>query len=289
MVKLGPNTYPGWRKGSVPSVEEWQLLFSQKLDSDRVMEEFSSAINTASPQQISALVSILLPVLTEPINNEVIPATLRNYATIASLQEEIQRAESAENKLQPAGDYVTTASLQQEVARAEAAEGAIFQLPAWVPIPCPLTMAPAGFLPGDGRSFNTSQYPQLAQGYPNGALPDLRGMFIRGLDATGNVDNYPGGNRHVLSREEGSYVFRDPGSAVANFAGMGEAGGAAASTDNSLTGLNWDVQSDLSVVKEYAYSFGNESLTGTLNGTYNGRIGVTRPKNVAYNYIFRAA
>lgn len=281
MVKLGPNTYPGWRKGSVPSVEEWQLLFSQKLDSDRVMEEFSSAINTASPQQISSLVSILLPVLTEPINNEVIPATLRNYATIASLQEEIQRAESAENKLQPAGDYVTTASLQQEVARAEAAEGAIFQLPAWVPIPCPLTMAPAGFLPGDGRSFNTSQYPQLAQGYPNGALPDLRGMFLRGLDTTGAVDNVPGG-RQILSFEDGTYTIS-----------TGSQGGwPQVTANNSGTSLNMDVPASTASINSQSFSGENWTVTPytptSISSLSNG-YGVTRPKNVAYNYIFRAA
>ncbi|MUG90134.1 hypothetical protein [Bombella sp. ESL0385] len=107
MVKLGPNSYPQWRRGSVPSVEEWQLLFSQKLDSDRVMEELSSAINTASPQQIAALVSVLLPVLTGPINNEVIPSALNNYATVSELQEEKSALQSA---------------LQQETQRAQTAE-----------------------------------------------------------------------------------------------------------------------------------------------------------------------
>lgn len=51
------------------------------------------------------------------------------------------------------------------------------------PIPWPTTTAPAGYLPMDGRSFDTAANPVLAQRYPSGVLPDLRRMFIRGSGA----------------------------------------------------------------------------------------------------------
>lgn len=51
------------------------------------------------------------------------------------------------------------------------------------PIPWPTATAPAGYLPMDGRSFDTAANPVLAQRYPSGVLPDLRRMFIRGSGA----------------------------------------------------------------------------------------------------------
>lgn len=51
------------------------------------------------------------------------------------------------------------------------------------PIPWPTTTVPAGYLPMDGRSFDTAANPVLAQRYPSGVLPDLRRMFIRGSGA----------------------------------------------------------------------------------------------------------
>lgn len=49
-----------------------------------------------------------------------------------------------------------------------------------VPIPWPTTSVPSGYLPMDGRAFDTASNPVLAQRYPTGVLPDLRRMFIRG-------------------------------------------------------------------------------------------------------------
>lgn len=196
-----------------------------------------------------------------------------NEAMAASLQQEVTRAEAAEGSIQSA--------LQQEVTRAEAAEAAILQLPAWVPIPCPLTTAPTGFLPADGRSFNTSQYPQLAVGYPNGVLPDLRGMFLRGLDTTGAVDNVPGG-RQILSFEDGTYTIS-----------TGSQGGwPQVTANNSGTSLNMDVPASTASINSQSFSGENWTVTPytptSISSLSNG-YGVTRPKNVAYNYIFRAA
>lgn len=186
--------------------------------------------------------------------------------------------------IDPLSDFVTNeamaASLQQEVQRAEAAEAAILQLPAWVPIPCPLATAPTGFLPADGRSFNTSQYPQLAVGYPNGVLPDLRGMFIRGLDTTGTVDNVPGG-RQILSFEDGSLVCLGDNNNgnLSTFTGLG-----GSSVNTVLANYGYDLQLSNGV---------KSPLTAWVSNTtnYDGAepVGITRPRNIAFNYIFRAA
>lgn len=64
-----------------------------------------------------------------------------------------------------------------------------------VPLPWPQATAPAGYLICNGQWFNKTSYPLLAAAYPSGQLPDLRGEFIRGLDAGRNIDN----GRVVLS------------------------------------------------------------------------------------------
>lgn len=53
---------------------------------------------------------------------------MSQYAANDALQKEVQRAQEAEEKLQPAGDYATNPALQQEVQRAEAAEAALLPL-----------------------------------------------------------------------------------------------------------------------------------------------------------------
>ncbi|WP_455483411.1 tail fiber protein [Haemophilus parahaemolyticus] len=67
-----------------------------------------------------------------------------------------------------------------------------------VPIPHPLSTVPAGCLAMNGQRFDTRRYPKLAQKYPSGVLPDLRGEFIRGWDNERGVDAWRG----VLSTQE---------------------------------------------------------------------------------------
>lgn len=57
------------------------------------------------------------------------------------------------------------------------------EIPAGIPMPWPGASEPPGYSFCVGQGFNTAIYPQLAAAYPSGALPDLRGLFIRGLDA----------------------------------------------------------------------------------------------------------
>lgn len=67
-----------------------------------------------------------------------------------------------------------------------------------VPIPYPSTNVPVGYVPYDGRRFDTMTSPILASLFPNGYLPDLRGLVIRGLDAGRGYD--PG--RGILSYQQ---------------------------------------------------------------------------------------
>lgn len=83
--------------------------------------------------------------------------------------------------------------------------------PAGVPLPWSGSSPPPGFIFMLGQKFNISAYPQLAQLYPDGVLPDMRGQTILGKPddraplsrAAGQVINH-GHNGEVISTDLGS-------------------------------------------------------------------------------------
>ncbi len=137
--------------------------------------------------------------------------------------------------------------------------------PPGAPIPWPQATAPAGFLVCNGQSFNKTTYPLLTKAYPSGVLPDLRGEFIRGLDAGRNIDE----NRDVLSAQQHQYEKhnhdRNIDSAVEHV-NLGKSGGIAG-----------------------AYTNGGASYIRTYDKTGNAGGNETRPRNIAFLYIVRAA
>ena len=147
-------------------------------------------------------------------------------------------------------------------------------LPVGVPVPWPTATPPAGWLKCDGRAFTKEQYPVLARVYPTLRLPDLRGEFIRGWDGGRKVDT----GRALLSFQEGTIV---------------------SGFDDNDTG-------DISSLGSTQYGFG-DALTSNQLGVLNGKKWIfdasskgarrydwwayvsARPRNIAFNYIVRAA
>lgn len=85
--------------------------------------------------------------------------------------------------------------------------GIVDSYPAGCPIPYPGPVAPDGYLLMDGRSFSKTLYPQLANLYPDGKLPDMRGMFIRGWDNRRGLDT-PNGYNGNYGTANGLYTLR---------------------------------------------------------------------------------
>ncbi|WP_027713504.1 phage tail protein [Dickeya chrysanthemi] len=141
-----------------------------------------------------------------------------------------------------------------------------------IPLPWPQATAPGGWLKCNGQSFDKNRYPRLAQVYPSGMLPDLRGEFIRGWDDGRGVDV----GRQLSSWQEGSYMLQEvinPPDNVVNF------------SCNSRESLNWD--NPVATVGNFrARAIGATSTWGT---GAQGYIGVSRPRNIAFSYIVRAA
>ncbi|KFX14811.1 tail fiber protein [Pectobacterium parvum] len=157
--------------------------------------------------------------------------------------------------------------------------------PAGAPIPYPLSTPPAGWIKCNGQSFDKSQYPILASLYPSGFLPDLRGEFVRGWDDGRGAD----AGRALLSAQ---------GDAIRNITGSlfyGYDADTNVPTNNSSTGATYydtsvkipDTDNYMSVVQSptamhwYPSKFDASRVVPTANET--------RPRNIAFNYIVRAA
>ena len=143
-------------------------------------------------------------------------------------------------------------------------------LPVGVPVPWPSATPPTGWLKCHGAAFSAEEYPELAKAYPTNKLPDLRGEFIRGWDDGRGVDS----RRAVLSTQEptvGTFYVE-----LAIISGT-LSGSGAKFTDSVGIG---STSSNITV------SNGNDQ---SVSGTVAVNPVDTRPRNIAFNYIVRAA
>ena len=146
-------------------------------------------------------------------------------------------------------------------------------LPVGVPVPWPSATPPTGWLKCNGAAFSSEKYPNLAKVYPTLKLPDLRGEFIRGWDDGRGVD----AGRGILSIQ----------------------GWLTGSHYHNIR--SWDAWDNTVLVPN---DRGGDSLLSTDNAVHEGAINgkfssqyrtessggnETRPRNIAFNYIVRAA
>ncbi|EFJ75505.1 phage tail fiber repeat protein, partial [Escherichia coli MS 198-1] len=147
-------------------------------------------------------------------------------------------------------------------------------LPVGVPVPWPTATPPAGWLQCNGATFTKEQYPVLARVYPTLRLPDLRGEFIRGWDGGRKVDT----GRALLSFQEGTIVsgFDDNDTGDISSLGSTQYGFGDALTSNQLGVING---------KKWIF---NASSKGAQRYDWWAYVSA-RPRNIAFNYIVRAA
>ena len=153
------------------------------------------------------------------------------------------------------------------------------------PIPYPLSTVPTGCLAMNGQSFDTRRYPKLAQKYPSGQLPDMRGEFIRGWNNGRNVDA-----QRVLLSAQGDAIRNITGGSDNILKSKTTANRGAFSgseTDwrptlaDSSTNLSSTNTGDSSVYKEMNIGFDASRVVPTANEN--------RPRNIAFHYICLAA
>ena len=162
-------------------------------------------------------------------------------------------------------------------------------LPVGVPVPWPSATPPTGWLKCNGAAFSSEKYPKLAKAYPTNKLPDLRGEFIRGWDDGRGVD----AGRTILSAQ---------GDAIRNIYGefktvntenysiwesVGSFKGAVVpltpSTNNSYFSLVRSMVTERTDGAVYPKVIGLDASKIVPTANEN------RPRNIAFNYIVRAA
>ncbi|WP_145562342.1 phage tail protein [Yersinia canariae] len=140
--------------------------------------------------------------------------------------------------------------------------------PVGVPIPYPLAAIPETamgvvFFKLNGGTFSTTTYPKLALKYPTGVLPDMRGEFMRGWDDGRGVDS----GRVILSAQESTWIQPNiETSPAATTIAVGNTDGVF--NPGAIGGVS---------------GIGGGTGSGSRASYY------IRPRNIAFNYIVRAA
>ncbi|MEI7087581.1 tail fiber protein [Pectobacterium versatile] len=146
----------------------------------------------------------------------------------------------------------------------------------------PGAVAPSGWLKCNGQQFDTAQFPVLASRYPSGVLPDLRGEFVRGWDDGRGAD----AGRALMSAQ---------GDAIRNITGSllyGYDADVGVAADADAGALHYDTTQKIRDSKYLTWS------THEANLWYPSKFDASRvvptanenrPRNIAFNYIVRAA
>ncbi len=172
----------------------------------------------------------------------------------------------------PFGDIKSDGTVPTALENLGLGEGSA--LPVGVPVPWPSATPPTGWLKCNGAAFSAEEYPELAKAYPTNKLPDLRGEFIRGWDDGRGVD----AGRQLLSSQ---------GDAIRNIEGFAD-GGIGMSFD-AIRGAFYDAgtrsarmpNNTTTIDKTDDLGFDASRVVPTANEN--------RPRNIAFNYIVRAA
>ena len=170
----------------------------------------------------------------------------------------------------PFGDIKSDGTVKTALENLGLGEGSA--LPVGVPVPWPSATPPTGWLKCTGAAFSAEEYPELAKSYPTNKLPDLRGEFIRGWDDGRGIDT----NRSLLSSQ---------GDAIRNIIG-------------ALVDVRFNTYPSDSGV--FTTSVIGDASSDSIKGGYAKRVtfdasrvvptaNENRPRNIAFNYIVRAA
>ncbi|HAW7982264.1 TPA: integrase [Escherichia coli] len=155
----------------------------------------------------------------------------------------------------PFGDIKSDGTVKTALENLGLGEGSA--LPVGVPVPWPSVTPPTGWLKCNSAAFSAEEYPELAKVYPTNKLPDLRGEFIRGWDDGRGIDS----GRTLLSAQDGSIEAHGH-----DYNGV----------IYTSSGPSWANTTDA----------GHRAYSG-FTSSYGGS--ETRPRNIAFNYIVRAA
>ncbi|EMX9081719.1 tail fiber protein [Escherichia coli] len=172
----------------------------------------------------------------------------------------------------PFGDIKSDGTVKTALENLGLGEGSA--LPVGVPVSWPSATPPTGWLKCNGAAFSAEEYPELAKVYPTNKLPDLRGEFIRGWDDGRGVD----AGRQLLSSQ---------GDAIRNIEGFAD-GGIGMSFD-AIRGAFYDAGTRSARIPNNTTTIDKTDDLGFDASRVVPTANENRPRNIAFNYIVRAA
>ncbi|EFH9058298.1 tail fiber protein [Escherichia coli] len=187
----------------------------------------------------------------------------------------------------PFGDIKSDGTVKTALENLGLGEGSA--LPVGVPVPWPSATPPTGWLKCNGAAFSPEEYPELAKAYPTNKLPDLRGEFIRGWDDGRGVDS----GRTLLTNQEHAVISHNHGiptkvGSVTNIPYGIEQVISDETIFSSAKTVGVDYWSNSERVFTYT-SGGRNGAESVSSPDASSLIKETRPRNLAFAYIVRAA
>ncbi|HGC4858677.1 TPA: phage tail protein [Escherichia coli] len=282
MAKNDFKAFATDRNANVMSQEEWEAL--PALISGFTAGKASSAQVNKVIRQASFIAAALAQFVSDKTQRDVLDnGDLPGFVELLGSGFAVEYL----SRKNPFGDIKLDGTVQKALENLGLGEGSA--LPVGVPVPWPSATPPTGWLKCNGAAFSAEEYPELAKAYPTNKLPDLRGEFIRGWDDGRGMDT----GRAILSAQ---------GDAIRNIYGefktvntenysiwesVGSFKGAVVplnpSTNNSYFSLTRSMVTERTDGAVYPKVIGLDASRIVPTANEN------RPRNIAFNYIVRAA
>lgn len=276
MAKNDFKAFATDRNANVISQEEWEAL--PALLSGFTAGKASSAQVNKVIRQASFIAAALAQFVSDKTQRDVLDnGDLPGFVELLGSGFAVEYL----SRKNPFGDIKSDGTVKTALENLGLGDGSA--LPVGVPVPWPSATPPTGWLKCNGAAFSAEEYPELAKAYPTNKLPDLRGEFIRGWDDGRGVDN----GRGLLTLQDGAIVShnhywgiwtsRTNDQTLESFTGT--------TILKQITPLSPAIDFDNYPIPNPAITEGGVVAATTKPAGANE----TRPRNVAFNYIVRAA
>ncbi|EET4068147.1 phage tail protein [Escherichia coli] len=291
MAKNDFKAFATDRNANVMSQEEWEAL--PALISGFTAGKASSAQVNKVIRQASFIAAALAQFVSDKTQRDVLDnGDLPGFVELLGSGFAVEYL----SRKNPFGDIKSDGTVKTALENLGLGEGSA--LPVGVPVPWPSATPPTGWLKCNGAAFSAEEYPELAKAYPTNKLPDLRGEFIRGWDDGRGVD----AGRALLSLQDDSFEAHRHESffytgisrneiPLKNLPSSDEML-TLSSTTNALSPDGIDATNSLIGNDDYNCLIeGNKNNKRTATGLSTSIVGAaeTRPRNISFNYIVRAA
>ncbi|ELS7301518.1 tail fiber protein [Escherichia coli] len=282
MAKNDFKAFATDRNANVISQEEWEAL--PALLSGFTAGKASSAQVNKVIRQASFIAAALAQFVSDKTQRDVLDnGDLPGFVELLGSGFAVEYL----SRKNPFGDIKSDGTVPTALENLGLGEGSA--LPVGVPVPWPSATPPTGWLKCNGAAFSAEEYPELAKAYPTNKLPDLRGEFIRGWDDGRGVDS----GRTLLTNQEHAVISHNHGiptkvGAVTNIPYGIEQVISDETIFSSAKTVGVDYWSNSERVFTYTTG-GRNGAESVSSPDASSLIKETRPRNLAFAYIVRAA